>query len=137
MKVQYKEGYKYQITSNYFAQVDVCPDENVVTEFIELTTDGLLFIRSGYACDGPSGPTWDRLWRKYMRGPFEHDALYQLTRNGHISRSWRAVIDKRLRTVCLQDGMCKIRAWYVYHAVRLAAGFAADPESRKKIYVAP
>ena len=36
--------------------------------------------------------------------------------------------------MCIEDGMFKLRAWYVHRGVRLAAGPAANPYSQKKTY---
>lgn len=88
---------------------------HVNTKYIELR-NGILLIKQGYAWDGPSGPTWDT--PNFMRGSLIHDALYQLMRDGHISRKHRKYADRILREVCLEDGMSRFRARYVYYAVR-------------------
>jgi hypothetical protein len=140
--IKYKSGYKYQLVEEYQVKVSVIPIDNIKTDYIELDTEGMLIIKKGYAWDGPSGPTWDT--PNFMRGSLVHDALYQLLRSKLLEQKWekwrkeaRKEADKELRRICREDGMSRIRAWYVYQAVSRWGGRAADPESRKKIHVAP
>ncbi len=135
-QIRYRSGYKYQLVNDYSLRVSVRPEENIATEFIELTVEGMLLIRRGYAWDGPSGPTIDT--KDFMRGSLVHDALYQLMRNEKISRhEWRDEADMELKRICLEDGMFRIRAWWVHRGVRVGAGPAASPEEKKKEHVAP
>ncbi len=128
-KACYRElrKYKYQLVGDY--TVDVGIDglaEDVDTDFITLTTGGLLTVRERYAWDGPSGPTFDT--RSFMRGSLVHDALYQLMRQGHLDYTmYRKRADELLRSICVADGMSGFRAWYVYQAVRLFAEKNARP----------
>lgn len=133
--IEYRSGYKYQLVEEYQIRVGITPKDDIKTDFLELNTEGMLVIKKGYAWDGPSGPTFDT--RNFMRGSLVHDALYQLLRNELINESWRDEADKELKRICLEDGMTKIRAWWVYTAVRRWGGVAADPESRKKTHKAP
>jgi len=148
--IRYRSGYKYQLAEEY--RVDVVINakrsevgdqtselekrgEGIKTDFIELSPDGLLTMKKGYAWDGPSGPTIDT--KSFMRGSLVHDALYQLMRNGYLPASCRADADQELHRLCREDGMNRFRAWYVLLGVRKGAGFAASPKSKKKIYSAP
>jgi hypothetical protein len=72
-----------------------------------------------------------------MRGSLVHDALYQLLRNELLEPKWREETDRELVRICREDGMSRIRAWWVYRSVRLGGEPAAAPESRKKIHTAP
>lgn len=131
MKVKYKSGYKYQIAETFQYQTDVYPAETLTSPFMELNVDGLLTLFSGYASDGPSGPTFDT--KSFMRGAFVHDALYQFIREGaDISRK---KADEILRQICIEDGMWKVRAWWVYQGVRIGAGRAAH--TVKQVMEAP
>ena len=135
-QIRYRSGYKYQLVDNHSVRVGVTPNENIVTEFINLDTDGALVIKRGYAWDGPSGPTIDT--KNFMRGSLTHDALYQLMRQELLSNErWRVEADLELKRICREDGMSRIRAWWVHRGVRLAGEPAASPESRKKIHTAP
>ena len=133
--IKYRSGYKYQLVEEYQVKISVVPADNIKTDFIELSTEGILIIKKGYACDGPSGPTIDT--RNFMRGSLVHDALYQLLRNELIEETWREEADEELRRICREDGMSKICARWVYIAVRKWGKLAASPESRKKIHKAP
>ncbi len=84
--IKYRSGYKYQLAEEYQVKVSVTPKNNVKTDFIELSTEGMLVIKRGYAWDGPSGPTIDT--PNFMRGSLVHDALYQLLRNKLIGETW-------------------------------------------------
>ena len=133
--IKYRGGYKYQLVKEYKVEVSVVPEENIQSDYIDLNTEGLLTIKKGYAWDGPSGPTIDT--KNFMRGSLVHDALYQLMRYKLIEGKWREAADDEMRRICLEDGMCRLRAWYVHRGVRLGAGFAASPEQKKEIITAP
>ena len=133
--IKYRSGYKYQLVEEYQVKVSMTPKNNIKTDFIELNTEGMLIIKKGYAWDGPSGPTIDT--PNFMRGSLVHDALYQLLRNELLEQEWRDEADEELRRICREDGMSRIRAWWVYRAVRKWGNVAASPESRKKIHKAP
>lgn len=73
-----------------------------------------------------------------MRGALVHDALYQLMREGKLDGDeCRIPADRRLKEMCLEDGMNWFRAQYEYFAVSRMAGFAIDPAHRKKPIKAP
>lgn len=133
--IRYRSGYKYQLAEIYSISVVIQPDEPVETEYIELSDEGLLTLKAGYAWDGPSGPTVDT--KSFMRGSLVHDALYQLMRNGHLPAGCRLDADQELHRICLEDGMTRFRAWYILWGVRKGAGFAADPKSKKQTHSAP
>lgn len=134
-RIWYRDGYKYQLAGDYIVATSVTPDEEIVTEFIELTLAGIITIRKGYAWDGPSGPAIDT--KNFMRGSLVHDALYQLMREGHLSESWRDEADGELRRMCIEDGMSALRAWWVYRGVRFGGGPAADPHRDRAPVSAP
>ena len=90
---------------------------------------------AGYAWDGPSGPTFDT--PNFMRGSLIHDALYQLMRNGLLREDFREDADKEIKKACLEDGMTRFRAAYVYWSLRRFAGFAADEGAVKEVLFAP
>ena len=133
MSIAYKSGYRYQLASDYVVAVGIKLTVN--TRFLVLTGTGDLFIRSGYAWDGASGPTFDS--KNFMRGSLVHDALYQLMREGHIPESYREHADRLLQRMCVEDGMTAIRAWWVYKAVRFAGGPSAARGSGKPVLYAP
>lgn len=135
--IAYKRGYKYQLVKPYAIRTEIFPDTTVTSSggFIELTQDGVLSIEKGYAWDGPSGPTFDT--KTFMRGSLAHDALYELMREGLLSTDNRHKADDLLGKICREDGMCRLRAWYVVRSVKRFAGGAANPKNRKPILYAP
>jgi len=133
--IAYREGYKYQLAYDYEVETGINLLDDINTEYISLSKGGLLKIKEGYAWDGPSGPTIDT--PNFMRGSLVHDALYQLLRNRLLPQSYRKRADNLLHQVCLEDGMSKIRAYYVWKSVNLFAKNAASPTEIKKIIWAP
>ena len=126
--IKYKKGYKYQLVERWSISTDLRPDHIVVLNpFLFLDVDGKLCIQAGYAWDGPSGPAIDT--KNFMRGSLVHDALYQLMRENLLSFSFRKQADEELNRICLEDGMSKLRAWWVYQGVRFGGGpFASIPD---------
>ncbi len=134
--IAYKDGYKYQLKEAYGVEIEIKPSSPIETDYIGLDTEGKLTIAKGYAWDGPSGPTIDTL--NFMRGSLVHDALYQLMREGHLDHDvYRETADRILQRICKEDGMCSLRAWWVYQGVRLFADPAADPASKRPVIRAP
>lgn len=134
--IRYRGGYKYQLRQAYSDTVAIRPDEPITTEYVSLTLEGTLTLRSGYAWDGPSGPSIDT--PSFMRGSLVHDALYQLMRLGALdARRWRDVADRELQRMCREDGMLRVRAWWVYQGVRLFGEPFTLPDADKPIETAP
>ena len=48
------------------------------------------------------------------------------------TRRWRKPADQLLRDMCIEDGMAKVRAEYVYAALRAFGGPAAKPGGQKQ-----
>ena len=115
-KIAYKEGYKYQLVSDYTVKTDIKPKEHILTKYVTLTTDGTLTVYHGFAWDGPSGPTVDT--KNFMRPSLIHDALYYLHKENYLPLSFREQSDMELKKACREDGMSKFRAWYAHRAVR-------------------
>ncbi len=134
--IYYKKGYKYQLNQLALFVTTVCPDKDIHTKYLWLGTNGVLSVKGGYAWDGPSGPTIDT--PNFMAASLMHDALYQLFRMELLNPDrWRFAADQDLRRVCLERGMSRVRAWYVYSAVRLGARRSALPEQRRVVLTAP
>lgn len=133
--IKYREGYKYQLAEDFELAVPIFPKSDVVTEYISLTTKGILHVKAGYAWDGPSGPTYDRPTN--MRGSLPHDALYQLIRQGYLTMKDRPASDKVLLECWKEDGMWRWLANTETWFVRKAAGSAARPHSEHPVLQAP
>ena len=134
--IAYKSGYKYQLKKDYIAAIAIKPVTPIDTDYLALTLGGSLTVKSGYAWDGPSGPTLDTL--NFMRGSLVHDALYQLMRERLLDHdTHREIADRLLEQICKEDGMSSPRAWLVYQSVRLFGDPAADPANDKPLVRAP
>ena len=136
--ISYKKGYKYQLVEKYTLEIPINPDSDIVSPsgYIQLTEEGELTIKKGYAWDGPSGPTFDTL--NFMRGSLVHDVLYQLMREGSLDNiTHREPADRLLQKMCKEDGMSTIRAWWVYKGLRIGGDPAADPDNRRPVVKAP
>jgi hypothetical protein len=132
--IHYRAGFKYQLSRSYKVNLPItqyCVEHG----FFSLNLDGELFIKAGYAWDGPSGPTIDT--KSFMRGSLVHDVLYQMIRLGLLPQSMRKKADMILRDLCIMDGMWRWRATFVYRAVRRFGAGAASPTHRKQEIAAP
>lgn len=133
--MKYSKGYKYQLEEYERFWVGLFPDKDINVRFLDLSKEGRLTVYSGYAWDGPSGPTLDT--KSSMRASLCHDALYQLMREGLLPPSSREIADQQFYRLCLEDGMNSIRAWWWYRQVCRWAAPAAAPSHRKEIIEAP
>jgi len=133
--MKYQDGFKYQLAGTVKVQIPVYPSEDIDTQFIKLSRGGVLTILTGYAWDGPSGPTFDTA--NFMRGSLVHDALYELMRKQLLSIKWRKPADRIMQRICIEDGMTRARAWWVYTGLQIAGGEAALPGNKKPILEAP
>ncbi len=117
MKYRSLKHWKYELLEQMEVLVEMPGAPLIETEYIFLTLKRRLVVQTRYAWDGPSGPTIDT--KTFMRGSLFHDALCQLIGEGLLDKKYRKYADKLLRQHCLEDGMSKFRAWYVYQSVRL------------------
>lgn len=133
--IRYKAGYKYQLVEDFGISTRICPGVVADTGYITLLPSGKLVIKSGYAWNGASGPTFDT--KSSMRGSLVHDALYQLIRLGKLEPCWRKDIDRLFEKICKEDGMWSVRAALWERAVRWFGGSSVRPSSEPQIEVAP
>lgn len=111
--------YKYRLTADLQLQCGI-HGISARQSYVTIWDDGRLVLRSGYAWDGPSGPTIDTT--DSIRASAGHDALYQLIAAGVIPNDMRILADRDLRRWCIEDGMTPLRADAWYHAVRAFGG---------------
>ncbi len=125
--IKYKKRlkYKYTLVDDYSINTDIKVKVPGDFGLLEITEKGSLAIKAGYAWDGPSGPTIDT--KNFMRGSLVHDALYQLMREEKIAQDQRLRADEILREICIEAGMSRIRAWWIFKGVRIGGTKSAKP----------
>lgn len=127
IKYKKRRKYKYTLFEEYSYEADIKVKEPCDLGVLAISPEGLLTIRQGYSWDGPSGPAIDT--KNFMRGSLVHDALYQLMREEKIDQDQRLRADEILRDICLEAGMSKLRAWWVFKGVQIGAASAAKPDT--------
>ena len=135
--IHYKKGsFKYQIQEIYIDDIGIIPPKHIDADHITLYINGRLQIIPHYAWDGASCPAIDT--KNFMRGSLVHDALYQLIRKKHLDEKiYRKQADILLKKMCKEDGMCSIRACWVYRAVRIFGKCAVRPDGEREKLTAP
>ena len=125
--MKYREigKYKYQLVESEATQLNADFFDVIAENEFVILVCGCVMVKEGYAWDGASGPAVDTV--TFLRGSLVHDALYQLMREGLLPKSFRRAADSLLRDICIEGGMSRVRAWYVYRAVRWFAGGAIKP----------
>lgn len=121
MTIRYRKlkGYKYQLITSYTIKIPInYPMAAYETRYkFVVLRDSTIYIKFGYSWDGPSGPTIDT--DNFMRGSLVHDALYQLFReNPHMAKDHKDTADRLLQSMCIEDGMSRLRAAWVYWGVK-------------------
>lgn len=133
--MKYRKGYKYQLADNIAFQTVLRPDSHIVTEFIELMMDGTMVISSGYAWDGPSGPTIDT--DNSMTPSLYHDAAAQLMRMRLIDQKWRIPSNEEFGRMLDERGMWSFRRKLWVRELNNFGAPSTDPKNAKKILEAP
>ena len=121
-----RRRYKYNLHADVQYTADIHVLKVKTSGLVRIDTSGKLLLKKGYSWDGPSGPALDS--RNFMRGSLIHDALYQLMREGFIAQHQRQRADEILREICIEDGMTRLRAWWVYRGVRVGGASSARPD---------
>ncbi|MEJ1377973.1 MAG: hypothetical protein RPU32_08400 [Candidatus Sedimenticola sp. (ex Thyasira tokunagai)] len=130
--ISYKKRLKYKYTlHDAYSHPDPTGIEVVKAidqKMLDLDEDGRLTIHKGYSWDGATS-TPDSA--SIMKGSLVHDALYQLMREEKIGFDQRLRADQLLREICIDSGMFKPYAWWVFWAVRLFGACNAMPDLRR------
>jgi len=128
-----KKKTKYRLEEDY-AEMTGITGYSAETPLIKLTQDGKLSIKYGYGFD-PSGPTIDT--KSALRGSLEHDAFYELMRDGFIPLSELDKVNDRLEIVCKEDGMWDFRAEVWDELLDIVGKSSADPKNKPEVLTAP
>ena len=120
-RIAYYKGVKYWLATPYATQTRIRPGFDIQTQWIDLTREGLLTIRAGYAWDGPTDPAPDI--KCLMRPSLKHDAFGDLMRQGWLDfeAHYRAV-NEDLMEACMEDGCPEFAAAVIFHSVHDLSG---------------
>ena len=130
--LKFRNKYKYQLAADITWQTEIKPAKNAETPRVLLTTEGLLYVREGFAWDGCSGPVIDR--PKNMRAGCVHDGLYLLMRAGELDHSWWQRADKEFARVLLESGNAEWLVNIYVKGLQFAKGKCAHPDARKVVF---
>lgn len=131
--LKYCAGYKYQVYADCWIKTKIL-GYRIQHQFFELYENGMLLVRTGYAWDGASGPTWDT--KSSMRSSLGHDVLYQMMREGLLPHEEFHPANEFLRDQSIADGMWKWRADYWFESVE-DFGSAYSAVQPDKVLTAP
>lgn len=138
IRVKYRRliPYKYKTTEDLVCQTELRPAEDIVHEYFTISKTGLITVPAGYAWDGASGGIDTK---NFMRPSLFHDIPYQANQLClPLPPDWKEKTDTLLRVHCLQDGMTRVRAWWVYQSVKtFGRGRPRDLNKYDEILVAP
>jgi hypothetical protein len=123
--------------SDYIIQTDIYPSNDIIFEFMELSITGQLTIKKGYAWDGVTG--FLIVPKCFLRGSLVHDTFYQLMRLGVLDQATNRILaDSLLQKICLEDGVIRILATFVYFGARLLGKLLLYKEDKEVVvYDAP
>jgi len=111
----YRDGYKAVVVEPWSCASDIRLEEDIVAPRYAILRDGTILVAHGYLYDFASGAVDTESIR---RASLAHDVLCQAISEGRLDPKWQKDADKLLKRVCLLDGMARLRAWWVYRAVR-------------------
>ncbi len=110
-----KKRWKYQLGGEFSRALpvefmDYCQKHGPInTDYMRISEIGVLYLKPGYAWDGPSGFMRDT--RTAMIGSLMHDALYGFLRLGLLPyEPFKVIADDIFRDVCIDQGMAHWRA---------------------------
>jgi len=133
MSIKYSAGYKYQLEEQTGYETGIALGVDTETDYFKLDRVGRLTIYKGYAWDGPSGGVDSK---NFLRASLIHDVLCQAIGDDLIPQRYQIIADQLLKKIAIEDGMWKVRAEWVYRAVRFHFRGGGKPEGRE-ILLAP
>jgi len=113
--------YKYQLKSESSFKTEI-KGYKVESDYYSLDVAGWLSLKKGYAWNGATAAIDSE---DFMNASAIHDAFYQMIAQGELPEAERISADEELRRFCIAAGMTRLRAQYVYLAVRVFGGFFA------------
>ena len=130
--MKYRKGFKYQLAEKLLLVTNILPDQDIVTDFVILRTNGELELTKGFAWDGASGPVVDR--KSNMIAGAGHDALYRLMRKGLLDHNLWPEADAMFAKWLKENGAWALTIKIDSLGLKIANGAAANPSNKAKIY---
>ena len=130
--ILYKGGYKYQLVNRVVFETGLKPNrvEGIWTSYIELTRDGKLTIKDGYAWNGANSPAINT--DNLIVASLIHDVLYQLLEEYELQRSYKDEIDAIMLRICKDLGMNWFRRWYIAKVLKYLGHHTLNKPNIKK-----
>ncbi len=118
--------------STSFFDIPIYPEEDIVTDFIELSKEGRLVIKEKYAWDGATF-AWD--WG-FKIASLVHDSLYQLIRKGLLDKKMKLSADLIYENHAKVFGkVWPFRRYYALLALLLFGNYGL--RKNNKVYILP
>ena len=133
--MKYRKGYLYQLAEDISIKTTLTVSKIIDTAFISLQPNGMMVIRSGYAWDGASGPTFNT--NNSMVPSLFHDAAAQLMRQGLLSQERLPYINEHFDYMLKTRGMFWLRRRLWRHGLWLTGGSFAHPENMREVFEVP
>ena len=130
--IKYSKGHKYQLEEQTGYETGIT-GYYIPGDYFALERNGNLTVYKGFAWDGPSGGVDSK---NFLRASMIHDVLCLLIASGKLPYDCQDRADQILYDICIESGMWKVRAWWVYKAVRFHFSGNTRPEGRE-ILTAP
>jgi len=120
-QLRYTKGWEYRAEHDYWIQTPVV-GHALVTDWYDLTCEGMLFIPRGFAWDGA---TWAPDY-KCIISSMIHDAFCQMFKARLLDfDTWYVKVADFFRECCIAEGVSEFRADLYHQAVILGRG--GDP----------
>jgi len=133
--MKYRKGYLYQLAADVYIETNLTVIKPIDTPFISLHLNGRMVIRSGYAWDGASGPTFNT--DNSMVPSLFHDAAAQLMRQGLLPQERLSYINKHFDFMLKKRGMSWLRRRLWRRGLWFTGGSFARPENVRKVFEVP
>ncbi|CAK0771389.1 hypothetical protein CCP3SC5AM1_720013 [Gammaproteobacteria bacterium] len=125
--ISYIKRGPYQLMVSFSIYINILIDKDINYRGASLSSTGTLTIYEGFLWDGPTGyPFHDN---DFMRPSLIHDALYLFIRDGYLSINNRKEADLLFYKLCLEDGMNKWKAMFIYFLIRIVGGYAIENDA--------
>lgn len=105
--IRYKRGYDYHLLADAVFYTGIRPDHDIVADFYEIRTTGVIIAKKGYAWDGSTGVPDTRYC---MAASLLHDIICQAVQEGRLHKRWKLTGDFEYYALSRRNGMWPPRA---------------------------